>query len=123
MQLLQPATVVIACPHCGTRYQVPPETLGSRGRQVSCAHCGKAWLAEARHGTDLGPLRAWVAATPFPVLPVQGRDGLALGIPPGPALGRLLAAVRAWWLAQGCAPGREECLVELRRLAAAAPAC
>ena len=47
MQLLQPATVVIACPHCGTRYQVPPDTLGPRGRQVSCAHCGKAWLAEA----------------------------------------------------------------------------
>lgn len=44
----QPATVVIACPHCGTRYQVPPETLGPTGRKVSCAHCGKAWLAEAK---------------------------------------------------------------------------
>jgi predicted Zn finger-like uncharacterized protein len=42
-----PATVVIACPHCGTRYQVPPEALGERGRTVSCAHCGKSWLAEA----------------------------------------------------------------------------
>ncbi|OEO30679.1 hypothetical protein VW23_019985 [Devosia insulae DS-56] len=48
MRSLQPATVVIACPHCGTRYQVPPETLGPRGRQVSCAHCGKAWMAEAQ---------------------------------------------------------------------------
>ena len=47
MASIQPATVVIACPHCGTRYQVPPETLGERGRTVSCAHCGKAWLAEA----------------------------------------------------------------------------
>lgn len=47
MPSIQPATVVIACPHCGTRYQVPPETLGERGRNVSCAHCGKAWLAEA----------------------------------------------------------------------------
>ncbi|WP_423066358.1 zinc-ribbon domain-containing protein [Devosia sp. CN2-171] len=43
----QPALVVIACPHCGTRYQVPPETLGQSGRRVSCAHCSKAWLAEA----------------------------------------------------------------------------
>lgn len=48
MRSPQPATVVIACPHCGTRYQVPPETLGSNGRKVSCAHCGKAWLAEAQ---------------------------------------------------------------------------
>jgi predicted Zn finger-like uncharacterized protein len=46
MASIQTATVVIACPHCGTRYQVPPETLGERGRTVSCAHCGKAWLAE-----------------------------------------------------------------------------
>lgn len=42
----QPALVVIACPHCGTRYQVPPETLGVSGRRVSCAHCAKTWLAE-----------------------------------------------------------------------------
>lgn len=48
MRSPQPSTVVIACPHCGTRYQVPPETLGSSGRKVSCAHCGKAWLAEAQ---------------------------------------------------------------------------
>lgn len=48
MRSPQPLTVVIACPHCGTRYQVPPETLGSTGRKVSCAHCGKAWLAEAQ---------------------------------------------------------------------------
>lgn len=46
MRSPQPLTVVIACPHCGTRYQVPPETLGPTGRKVSCAHCGKAWLAE-----------------------------------------------------------------------------
>lgn len=46
MRSPQPSTVVIACPHCGTRYQVPPETLGATGRKVSCAHCGKAWLAE-----------------------------------------------------------------------------
>lgn len=40
-----PATTVIACPHCGTRYQVPAETLGPKGREVQCAHCSKSWLA------------------------------------------------------------------------------
>ena len=41
------ATVVIACPHCGTRYQVPYATLGANGREVQCAQCGKSWRAEA----------------------------------------------------------------------------
>src|SRR6185369_5835121 len=41
------ATVVIACPHCGTRYQVPYATLGANGRDVQCAQCGRSWHAEA----------------------------------------------------------------------------
>ena len=43
----QSKTVVIVCPHCTTRYQVPGETVGSKGRQVQCAHCGKTWQAFA----------------------------------------------------------------------------
>jgi predicted Zn finger-like uncharacterized protein len=38
-------TAVIACPHCGTRYQVPHATLGASGREVQCAQCGKSWHA------------------------------------------------------------------------------
>lgn len=41
------ASVVIVCPHCGTRYQVPQSTLGTSGREVQCAQCGKSWHAEA----------------------------------------------------------------------------
>lgn len=41
------ATVVITCPHCGTRYQVPYATLGAAGREVQCAQCGQSWHAEA----------------------------------------------------------------------------
>ncbi|MBI4923752.1 MAG: zinc-ribbon domain-containing protein [Devosia nanyangense] len=41
------ATAVIACPNCGTRYQVPRATLGATGREVQCAQCGKSWHAEA----------------------------------------------------------------------------
>ncbi|MEQ1770396.1 MAG: MJ0042-type zinc finger domain-containing protein [Devosia sp.] len=40
-------TAVIACPHCGTRYQVPQVTLGVAGREVQCAQCGQSWHAEA----------------------------------------------------------------------------
>jgi len=41
------ATVVIACPNCGTRYQVPYGTIGAEGREVQCAQCGKPWHATA----------------------------------------------------------------------------
>lgn len=41
------STVVIECPHCGTRYQLPAEAIGARGRQVACAHCGQTWQAKA----------------------------------------------------------------------------
>jgi predicted Zn finger-like uncharacterized protein len=41
------ATVVIACPHCGTRYQVAYAAIGRKGRDVLCAHCGQSWQAHA----------------------------------------------------------------------------
>jgi predicted Zn finger-like uncharacterized protein len=41
------STVVIECPHCGTRYQVPYGTFGQAGREVQCAQCTKHWHATA----------------------------------------------------------------------------
>ena len=43
----EPQTVIISCPHCGTRYQVDYGTIGAKGRTVQCAHCQKPWHAEA----------------------------------------------------------------------------
>lgn len=40
-------TVIIACPNCGTRYQVPYGTIGAAGREVQCAQCAKPWHATA----------------------------------------------------------------------------
>jgi len=51
--------------------------------------------------------------------PLQGRDALALGLQPGPEVGRLLGEVKAWWQAGGCMADREACLAKLRELAAA----
>lgn len=75
----------------------------------------EAWLAEARDGRDRGALRARIAAAEVPVFPLLGRDLLAEGVPPGPAVGRLLAALRESWLAGGCVAMREEMLAEARR--------
>lgn len=58
----QPKTVVIICPHCSTRYQVPADTIGAKGRQVQCAHCGKAWQAHAEKVIEPPP-----APKPVPV--------------------------------------------------------
>jgi poly(A) polymerase/tRNA nucleotidyltransferase (CCA-adding enzyme) len=66
---------------------------------------GRSWLAQARAGGDAAAwdgLRARLAAMPRPVFPLEGRDVVALGVPPGPRVGALLRAARARWLAGGC---------------------
>ena len=59
--------------------------------------------------------RAW---TP-PAFPVTGRDVTALGIPPGPRIGRLLDATQAWWKAGDFTADRAACLAHLKALAGA----
>ena len=60
-------------------------------------------------------LRARLAAMPRPVFPLEGRDVVALGIPPGPPVGALLRAVRDWWMAGGCVADAASCRAELAR--------
>ncbi|MFL1462161.1 CCA tRNA nucleotidyltransferase [Roseococcus sp. DSY-14] len=70
----------------------------------------------ARVAAAEDPQGPWAALFDLPAgadFPLQGRDALAAGLPPGPALGRLLGEVREWWIAGGAAAGREQCLAEL----------
>ena len=62
-------TVVIACPQCGTRYQLPYASIGRAGRTVQCAHCGQSWTAKAKP-----PPR--VAAAPAEAVTAQAEAGL-----------------------------------------------
>lgn len=61
----------------------------------------------------------WVAATaqetPHP--PVTAKDLLALGMTPGPTLGRVLAALEEWWDAAEGAPDRDACLAKATEIA------
>jgi poly(A) polymerase len=50
-------------------------------------------------------------------LPVQGRDLKKLGVPTGPKVGRLLAQVEDWWIAEDFRPDRQACLERLHQLA------
>ena len=72
---------------------------------------GRAWLAGV--GEALAPR---IAALGRPVFPLEGRDALALGVAPGPAVGALLRRARAWWMAGGCVADADACRAELARL-------
>jgi poly(A) polymerase len=50
-------------------------------------------------------------------LPVKGADALALGVPAGPELGRLIRAVEDWWIDQDFRPGRKATLSALEAFA------
>jgi poly(A) polymerase len=52
-----------------------------------------------------------------PIFPLGGDDVTALGIAPGPRVGRLLGAVRRWWEDSDFAADRAACLARLKTLA------
>jgi poly(A) polymerase len=49
-------------------------------------------------------------------LPLTGHDVLALGVPPGPKVGEVLARVEDWWSAQDFRPDHAACLAHARAL-------
>ena len=57
-----------------------------------------------------------------PAFPLAGRDVIALGIPAGEQVGRLLSAVHDWWEEGDFTADRAQCLERLRDLAMHAPA-
>ncbi len=76
---------------------------------------GSAWLAAADATTSVA-LATRIAATKTPIFPLAGRDALALGAAPGPAIGAVLAQVRAWWLAAGCTADAHGCRAYLAHI-------
>ncbi len=56
----------------------------------------RTWLDRAP-----AELRDRIAVMTEPVFPLEGRDVLAAGLPPGPPVGALLKAIRQWWLDSG----------------------
>ena len=38
--------MILICPHCGTRYRLPDNRIGSAGREVKCVKCLKSWHQE-----------------------------------------------------------------------------
>jgi poly(A) polymerase len=71
-----------------------------------------ALLQKARHE---------LALAPPPAFPVDGKDVLALGVPPGPVVGRVLGELRSWWRDRDFTPDRAACLRHLAGLVGPAP--
>jgi poly(A) polymerase/tRNA nucleotidyltransferase (CCA-adding enzyme) len=67
-------------------------------------------------GLGWDELRGRLRRMTRPVFPLQGRDVLEMGVAPGPAVGEVLAAVRAWWMAGGCLGGLESCKARAREM-------
>ena len=80
-----------------------------------------ALLIAAEGGMDtarLAELLALAAGSTPPAFPLAGRDVTALGIPPGPRIGEILAEVRRWWEDCDFAADRAACLEQLKKIAA-----
>ena len=81
------------------------------------------WAADGEDWTTV-----WDIANDWqPVdFPVRGADVTAIGVPAGPAVGKLLGRVKKWWIDQDFVPDRDACLgrveAEARTAANASPA-
>lgn len=74
---------------------------------------GHASVTDTKRRERLELPRRWQA----PVLPFSGRDVLALGVPPGKSVGRILAAFEAWWTAADFPSDPEQLTAALSRAA------
>ena len=84
--------------------------------------CDRVLLAWAGDPSDrrFAALLALAEAWRPPDFPLKGRDALALGLPAGPAVGDLLAAIEEDWIGRDFDGDRASLLAELERLAEAA---
>jgi poly(A) polymerase len=87
-----------------------------RYRDIALLLAAEGAMSRDRLAELLTFARNW---TP-PAFPLAGRDVTALGIPPGPPIGQLLDAVRAWWEAGDFTADHAACLAHLKELVAAA---
>lgn len=87
---------------------------GVRVIDLALLHWARDGAGEAGYRAAIAEAQAWKPQT----LPIKGKDLLALGLKPGPELGKLLEDVEAWWVGQDFAPSRAACLAQAKALKA-----
>ncbi len=92
----------------------PPETASDADLRRALADTpGEALDARIRLAGGTPALRRRLAILATPVFPLQGRDLLAAGMPPGPAVGDTLRDLKTLWMQGGCVADRAALLAEL----------
>jgi poly(A) polymerase len=86
---------------------------GERYRDLALLLAADGAIDAVRLGEMLVLAETWRP----PAFPLAGRDVTALGIPPGPRVGQLLAAVHRWWEDGDFAADRAACLAKLGEIA------
>ncbi|MBW6528037.1 zinc-ribbon domain-containing protein [Sphingomonas sp. RHCKR7] len=61
--------MIIECPECRARYQVPDGTVGTTGRTVRCANCRHSWYQEPQDDIAFEELEAGEDRAAAPVAP------------------------------------------------------
>lgn len=74
------------------------------------------WAEAPEAGAGAQALLGLAGGWAKPQFPLGGGDAKALGVAPGPVMGRLLKAAEAWWIAEDFRPGRAEALEKLKAL-------
>jgi poly(A) polymerase len=90
-------------------HRLGAETYADLARLAAAERPDPAALAAALAAAD-----AWQPQK----LPLGGDDLIALGVPPGPRLGALLAALEDWWVAHDFTPDHAACLARAKALIA-----
>lgn len=83
-----------------------------------------ALVAAAVHGLPrqlMMPFLLAAAAWEDPQLPIGGADLVAMGVAPGPDVGRHLKRLEEWWEEGGCRADRDDLLREAKRLLSVPP--
>ncbi|MGE0255279.1 MAG: DUF3426 domain-containing protein [Alphaproteobacteria bacterium] len=80
--------VILSCPSCDTRFNVPDGALGTGGREVRCSRCGHRWHALPPPAAAMAPPPAMSPPPPArrerPVEAPPARDAEAASQPPLP---------------------------------------
>jgi poly(A) polymerase len=71
--------------------------------------------AAQRRRRDIGRLLRLAATWKLPRFPLRGRDVVAAGMAPGPAVGELLATLESWWIENDFRATAARCRAEMRR--------
>lgn len=87
------------------------------GAEAFADRISLAWAASGSQSGDWGGLLALAATWSRPVLPVNGEDAAAAGLPRGPRIGKALAEVEAWWLDRDFVDQRPQVLEKLNAVA------